>query len=135
MGWGTSICGRQRTTLPVSILILFIAGCVHDGRLGYMEPTLAAKDLAVMQVQCSGLSPVWLDEVDGAKVARPEKADTYQVKVLPGDRYFVFTWGLIDRAAMRVYFVTTPNHTYQVEGLGAQVRITDVATKNSTTFP
>lgn len=133
MGRGTSLCGRSRVLLP--LLLLAVIGCVHDGRLGYMEPTLAAKDLAVMQMQCSGLSPVWMDEVDGAKVARPEKADTYEVKVMPGDRYFVFTWGLIDRAHIRIYFVTTPNHTYRVEGTGAQVKITDVATGNSTTFP
>ena len=73
--------------------------------------------------------------MDGAKVSRPEKASEYEVKVLPGDRYLVFAWGLVDVAHIRIYFVTTPNHKYKVEGLGAQVRITDTETRNSTTFP
>ena len=133
MGWGTFLGGHRLYLLL--LVFLTLSGCVHDGRLTYLEPSLPRKDVAVLQMQCSGLSPIWLDEVDGAKVNRPEKAEHYEVRVMPGDRYLVFTYGLIDAVSIRIYFVTTPNHTYTVEGTGAQVRITDVDTHASSTFP
>jgi hypothetical protein len=109
---------------------------VWDGRLTYMEPTLAEGDLAILNIASHTHRQLLVKSIDGAKLPERDMGSAYAVKVLPGDR-------LIDiegksgfwEPKLRFHFMFVRGHRYQLEMLDQQVSMKDMATGAESRFP